>query len=254
LCFGPPSRQDVQGTGDQVTRLVKRGVTRGWTADAELVLPLLDARRAEWRKKREASEVALDGLMLINGEMEEHWKYYVPQLIPDDAVAKAPESVRAIKILDPACGSGHFLVIAFGLLTALYREEARHFRTTVTDRDIAESVLENNLHGIDIDPRAIQIAAAALYLKAKSLAKTARPKKVNLVAPILQLGDLPTEDPAVTLLRRDLKREVGISEELTSKLLTALAGVDYLGSLLKGDAAVAEILAEARAPTQRAQQ
>ncbi|WP_437320722.1 BREX-6 system adenine-specific DNA-methyltransferase PglX [Sorangium sp. So ce385] len=215
---------------------------RGWTAYAERVLPVLDARRAEWRAKREAGEVALDALMPIEGELEEHWKYYVPQRIPDDTVEKAPASVRAIKILDPACGSGHFLVIAFDLLAALYREEARHLGTAVTDREIAESIVENNLHGIDIDPRAVQIAAAGLYLKARSLAKTARPKTVNLVAPVLQLGDLPTDDPAIVALRKDLKCEAGIPEELTAKLVTSLAGVDYLGSLLKVDAAVEEAI------------
>ncbi len=210
----------------------------GWTADAERVLPLLDARRAEWRAKREAGEMPLDALMPLEGELEEHWKYYVPQAIPDDAVARAPRSVRDIKLLDPACGSGHFLVIAFDLLVAMYREEARHLGADLTDKAIAESILENNLHGLDIDPRAIQIAAAGLFLKAKSLAKGCRPKRVNLVAPVLQLGNLPADDPAVSALRRDLKREVGIPEELTQKLLTSLAGVDYLGSLLKVDAAV----------------
>ncbi len=211
---------------------------RGWTPDAERVLPILEERRAEWRKKREAGEVALDALMPIAGELEEHWKYYVPQPIPDDAVANAPESVRAIKVLDPACGSGHFLVIAFDLLVALYREEARHRGMPVSDREIACSILENNLHGIDIDPRAIQIAAAGLYLKTKALAKDARPKSVNLVAPALQLGKLPADDPAVVKLRQDLKSEVGIPEELTNKLLASLAGVDHLGSLLKVDVAV----------------
>jgi len=44
----------------------------------------------------------------------------------DDAVAKASESVRDLKILDPAVGFGHFLVVLVGLLWSLYREEARH--------------------------------------------------------------------------------------------------------------------------------
>ena len=66
----------------------------GGRPDAERVLPVLDERRAEWRAKREAGEVALDALMPIEGELEEHWKYYVPQPIPEDAVAKAPESIR----------------------------------------------------------------------------------------------------------------------------------------------------------------
>ncbi len=225
----------------------------GWTADAEAVLPVLDARRADWRKKREAGEVPLDALMPINNELEAHWKYYVPQPIPDDAVEKAPESVRTIKILDPACGSGHFLVIAFGLLVAHYREEARHLGTTISDREIAESILENNLHGIDIDPRAIQIAAAGLYLKAKSVAKECRPTRLNLVAPALQLGNLSPDDPAVAHLRADLKREAGIPEELTNKLLTSLAGVDYLGSLLKVDAAVEDAIENVELAFERTQ-
>lgn len=214
----------------------------GWAADVDRILPVLDSRRAEWRKKRDAGEVALDALMPIEGELEEHWKYYVPQPLPDDAIASAPESAKAIKLLDPACGSGHFLVIAFDLLASLYREEARHRGESITDCEIAESILENNLHGIDIDPRAIQIAAASLYLKAKECSKEARPRRLNLVAPTLQLGHLPKDDPAVVQLRADLKREVGIPEELTTKLLSSLAGVDYLGSLLKVDAAVDEAL------------
>lgn len=215
----------------------------GWKADAERVLPVLDARRAEWRQKRDAGEVALDALMPIEKGLEDRWKYYVPQPIPDDAVQQAPASVRAIKLLDPACGSGHFLVIAFGLLAALYEEEARHLELEeMTPRGIAESILENNLHGIDIDPRAIQIAAAGLYLKCRTFAKDARPKLLNLVAPALALGNLPTDDPAVVQLREDLREEAGIPQELTDQLLKALAGVDHLGSLLKVDAAVEEAL------------
>ncbi|ACL64501.1 conserved hypothetical protein [Anaeromyxobacter dehalogenans 2CP-1] len=216
----------------------------GWTADAEAVLSVLDARRAEWRKKREAGEVAHDALMPIEGELEEHWKYYVPQPIPDEAVASAPASIRALKLLDPACGSGHFLVIAFDLLAGMYREEARHRGEVWSDREIAEAILENNLHGIDIDPRAVQIAAAAVMLKAKRQAKDARPKRVNLVAPVLRLGNLPDDDPALMRLRREVRAETGIPEELTSRIVKALAGVDHLGSLLKVDATVDEAIAD----------
>jgi len=224
----------------------------GWTPDAHRILAALDARRNEWRSKREAGDVALDAPLPLESELEEHWKYYVPQPIPDDAVEQAPESVRAIKILDPACGSGHFLVIAFDMLAALYREEARHRGTKLTDKEVAESILENNLHGIDIDPRAIQIAAAALYLKAKVHSSEAKPRRVNLVAPALQLGNLPPDDPAVTHLRQDLKREVGIAEDVTNTLLSSLAGVDYLGSLLKVDVAVESTLANVDREVERA--
>jgi len=223
----------------------------GWTPDAERVLPVLDARRAKWRKQREAEEVALDALMPIEGELEDAWKYYVPQPLPGDAVAKAPGSIRTLKLLDPACGSGHFLVIAFDLLARMYREEARHRGTTVTEEETAEAILENNLHGVDIDARAVQIAAAALYLKAKSSSPKSRPRRLNLVAPTLQLGNLPDDDPSLIQLRSELKKEAGISEDLTRRLVSALAGVDHLGTLLKVDAAVEEALKSAEVEIER---
>ena len=127
--------------------------------------------------------------------------------------------------------------IAFDMLAALYREEAAH-RHQEGDEDwtepaIVQSILANNLFGIDIDPRAIQIAAAALYLKARSRAKDVRIRQLNLVAPVFRLGKLPPTDPAIMSLRADLKAEAGIPEELTIKLLASLAGVDHLGSLLR---------------------
>ncbi|WP_437909612.1 BREX-6 system adenine-specific DNA-methyltransferase PglX [Sorangium sp. So ce327] len=223
----------------------------GWTPEAEAVLPVLEARRAAWRAKREAGEVALDALMPIEPGLESAWKYYVQQPIPEDAVAKAPASIREVKLLDPACGSGHFLVIAFGLLAELYREEARHRGEVWRDEEIAESILANNLHGIDIDPRAIQIAAAALALRARLFAPEAQLSRMSLVAPSLRLGDLPDDDPALLELCRELEREAGIAEVLTRKLVKGIAGVDYLGSLLKVDDAIREALNEATRQIER---
>jgi len=223
----------------------------GWTPDADSVLPVLEARRAAWRAKREAGEVALDELMPVEPGLESAWKYYVPQPIPEDAVAKAPASIRELRLLDPACGSGHFLVIAFGLLADLYREEAKHRGEAWSSSEIAESILANNLHGIDIDPRAIQIAAAALALRAKLFAPEARVTRMNLVAPCLRLGDLPAEDPALAELCLELEREAGISQALTRDLVNAFAGVDYLGSLFKIDDAIRDALSEATLQIER---
>lgn len=211
----------------------------GWSAEAEStgVLAQLDTRRAEWRTRREAGAVAPEALMPINGALEEAWKYYVPQPMPAAVVEQAPDSIRDLKLLDPACGSGHFLVVAFDLLVELYREEARHRGESWSDRQIAEWILENNLHGIDIDPRAVQIAAAALYLKARCLAKDAEPRQVNLVAPLLKLATLAQTDASLMKLETDIQKETGIPPELTRQLIAVLEGVDHLGSLLKlGDA------------------
>lgn len=222
----------------------------GWTSDVEArgVLDDLDQRRAAWRARREAGDVALDALMPIADGLESQWKYFVPQPIPDDAVPSAPESVRDIKLLDPACGSGHFLVIAFSLLVPLYREEARHRGQAETpgwsDEAIVESIVENNLHGIDIDPRAVQTAAAALMLEAKKACPSAAPRVVNLVAPALNLAGLADDDPALVELVQAIERDTGLPGSLTRQVVRALAGADHLGTLLKVDTEVAQAIAQ----------
>jgi len=204
----------------------------GWTAEVEATgtLDRLEALREQWRKD-------LTQPMEVQGELEEAWKYYVKQPLPQAVVDAAPASVKDLKVLDPACGSGHFLVVAFDLLKLLYREEARHRGESWTDEQIAEWIVERNLHGVDIDPRAIQIAAAGLYLKARALAPNALPKRMNLVAPALRLSALDAQDPALVKLEADIKAETGIPAELTRRIIEVLAGVEHLGTLLKvGDA------------------
>ncbi|TWT52021.1 BREX-6 system adenine-specific DNA-methyltransferase PglX [Allorhodopirellula solitaria] len=216
-----------------------------WTPLAESTgtLDALELRRIEWRAKRDAGEVELIDLMPLETELEHRWAYYVPQPIPDDAVEHAPESVRELKILDPAVGSGHFLIVAFDLLFALYEEEARH-RAESGDEDnwspqaIVESILENNLHGVDLDPRAVQIAAAALWIKAKSKCADAHPSRLNLVASNLGIARLPDNDLALVELRETVEKETGIPASLTNQIIEALRGADHLGSLLKIDKAI----------------
>jgi type II restriction/modification system DNA methylase subunit YeeA len=77
--------------------------------------------------------------------------------------AITPESIdpETIKVLDPACGSGHILVEAYNVLKAIYEE--RGYRS----RDIPRLILENNLFGLDIDDRAAKLAGFALLMKAR---------------------------------------------------------------------------------------
>ncbi len=220
----------------------------GWTAEvkADGTLDRLEQRRVEWRAKRESGEVALTDLMPLHTDAERRWAYYLPQPIPDDAVEHALESIRDLKAIDPAVGSGHFLVVLFDLLLALYLEEARHRgeadQPRWSVRSVVENILENNLHGIDLDPRAVQIAAAALWLKAKQACPEATPERLNLVASNLRLGGLPDDDPALVELRREVERETGIPAALTDAVVHALRDADHLGSLLKIDTAVDEAI------------
>ena len=234
----------------------------GWTAEvvATGTLDRLEERRADWRGKRERGEVDEEALMPLESDLEERWKYYVPRRVqPGEGV---PDKLSELKLLDPACGSGHFLVIAFDLLARLYEEEARHLGTTPSASDIARSIVENNLHGLDIDPRAVQIAAAALWLKAKGFAPKVESKdprgatrppldppaigRINLVASNLGLASLAKDDPALVELVTRVEEETGISHTLTLRLVETLKGADHLGSLLKvGEALDRAVLAQA---------
>ena len=88
----------------------------------------------------------------------------------------------------------------------------------------------------------MQIAAAALWLKARQVTPDARPERLNLVASNLRLASLADDDPALVELRREVERETGIPGALTDTLIHALRGADHLGSLLKVDTAVDEAL------------
>jgi type I restriction-modification system DNA methylase subunit len=100
---------------------------------------------------------------------------------------------RTLKLLDPACGSMHFGLYAFDLFSEIYREawawqkeygtgsldvstqphaEFMPLSRTYDDeaaflRDVPRLIIEHNIYGVDIDPRAAQIASLALWLRAQ---------------------------------------------------------------------------------------
>ena len=72
-----------------------------------------------------------------------------------------PETVAEVTVMDPCCGSGHFLNVAFEMLIAMRAEEEE-----LSAREAGDAVIEQNLFGLEIDPRCTQIAAFALALSA----------------------------------------------------------------------------------------
>ena len=101
-------------------------------------------------------------------------KYYLEPDADDEKVVHIHEklkadynvsSVRDIKFIDPCCGSGHILVYAFDLFYRMYLEEG------YTADMIPSIILENNLYGLDVDKRAIQLTSFALTMKARSYSK-----------------------------------------------------------------------------------
>ena len=107
------------------------------------------------------------GRLWLESRADSPLKSKLDYLIPLTNGFRPPESkpsVQDIKVLDPACGSGHFLLGAFDLLSEMWCEE----RPDLAKWKIPALILEENLFGVDIDLRACQIAAAALYLKART--------------------------------------------------------------------------------------
>ncbi len=94
-----------------------------------------------------------------NSNLINFMEYYIPPEESEQEFLKI-NSPTDLKIIDPACGSGHLLTYSFDLLYAIYKEEG------YDPSSIPKLILKNNLYGIEIDKRAGQISAFALIMKA----------------------------------------------------------------------------------------
>lgn len=171
---------------------------------------------------------------------------------------------RDLRVIDPACGSGHFLLYAYDLLEKIYEEawddpespkygDTSHslkedFKTLDDLRlEAPKLILEHNLYGIDIDPRAVQIAALALWLRAQKTWKkigikaNERPRitKSNIVT----AEPMPGEEDMLREFTTSLSPRVlgQIVEEVFDKM--KLAG--EAGSLLKIEDEIKDAVAAA---------
>ena len=133
--------------------------------------------------------------------------YYTPKFIVDYIVkntvgkiieGKTPKQIEKIKILDPACGSGSFLLGAYQYLIdyhlRYYREHPKDAQTLFLDiytkvnpDDLAlplhekAKILKNNLFGVDIDAQAVEVTMMSLYLKALEGERGMLPRKQHLL-------------------------------------------------------------------------
>jgi hypothetical protein len=89
-------------------------------------------------------------------------------------IANAPETqerelkpLHEVKLIDPACGSGNFLLYAFDLFYELYLDQIENYGADYDEENIPQLILQHNLHGIDLDDRAVQLAQLGLYIKAR---------------------------------------------------------------------------------------
>ncbi|HET6188147.1 MAG TPA: DNA methyltransferase [Trebonia sp.] len=131
-----------------------------------------------------------------------------------------PDRVSEVTVMDPCCGSGHFLVEAFSMLWQMRVEEEG-----LAPVEAQDAVLRDNLFGLELDPRCVQIAAFALALTAWKANGYRR-----LPVPNVACSGVPTKGTLqdwLTLAHGDAK-----VEQALAKLHALFKDADTLGSLI----------------------
>lgn len=160
---------------------------------------------------------SLGRLWMLNNPrspLRDEMDYYIePDAEHEDFIKiEGPED---ISLCDPACGSGHILVYAFELLAKMYLE--REYRM----RDIPGLILSKNLHGMEIDPRAAQIAGLALAMCAREMDRRFFGRGVQADVAVLE---------SVVLEEDDIPQGAALAKK--KDLIDALSHLDEVGSLL----------------------
>ncbi|MBA3353323.1 MAG: BREX-1 system adenine-specific DNA-methyltransferase PglX, partial [Blastocatellia bacterium] len=145
-------------------------------------------------------ENSLGRLWLLNrpgSRLREHMPYYIegnnaPGGSPTETDFLKITKPEEIRVCDPAVGSGHMLTYAFDLLTLIYEEEG------YAPTEIPALILRHNLHGLEICPRAAQLAELALVFKAREKSRRffqpehiVRPSIIELKEIRFEEGELP---------------------------------------------------------------
>ncbi|QRQ99504.1 BREX-1 system adenine-specific DNA-methyltransferase PglX [Dyadobacter sandarakinus] len=160
-------------------------------------------------------------------ELADRCLFMVKESTVDAPEIPNPKDPRHIRMLDPACGSMHFGLYAFDLLEIIYREAWDKYphllgdlRDVMTRAEFLQKVpsliLAHNIHGVDIDPRALQMAGLSLWLRAQrsfaemNLAPANRPAitRGNLVLAEAMPGNPQLLSEAVKGLSKPMRRLV----------------------------------------------
>jgi hypothetical protein len=158
-------------------------------------------------------ENSLGRLWLLNrpgSKLREHMPYYIEGEPETDFLRiTKPQEIR---LLDPAVGSGHMLTYAFDLLTLIYEEEG------YAPSEIPPLILRHNLHGLEICPRAAQLAELALVFKAREKSRRFFQPE-HLVCPnIIELRDVRFAEHEL----RDYIRALGLGDLFNQPMLRLL--------------------------------
>lgn len=127
---------------------------------------------------------------------------------------RTPKPLHEVKAIDPACGSGNFLLYAFDFFYDLYVDQIDNYGADYDEKDIPNLIIENNLHGIDLDDRAVQLAQLGLFIKAKKKRRTIGELAFNVVSSDFYLPEYEavehifTEGPTLDKSQQELIAEI----------------------------------------------
>ena len=169
-----------------------------------------------------------------NSKLKQSLKYFVEEAEQSDDVKEklaeinkqyAEKRVTDITFIDPCCGSGHILVYAFDLFYKMYLESG------YISSEIPSLILKNNIFGIDIDKRAVQLTSFALTMKALSYDKDFLTKQVypNVI-------DMKESN---SLNQNEVKEFISLSrlssedEEVVEEVIEKFRDAELYGSLIK---------------------
>ena len=161
------------------------------------------------------------------------WKYYLPEAEQEPDVraqiqklSTDPQSLTTIKVIDPCMGSGHILVYAFDVLIQIYEANG------ISQRDAAQSILQHNLYGLDIDDRAAQLAYFAVMMKARQYDRRIFSRNIQP-----HLYALQNSQP----MHEEAWGYFGDEEPIAHKLWDSFQNAKEFGSLLPLDLALDDL-------------
>ena len=180
---------------------------------------------------------------------------------PDEEIK--PREIKdpaELLMLDPACGSMHFGLYTYEVMEAIYLDAwdnhpelwQQSFRYEYATRDefqvqIPRLILENNIHGVEIDPRALQIAALSLWLRAQqswSEMGIERAKRPTITRSHLVLAEaMPGNKKMLRLLTEDMEKPM---QKLILKVWEKMTYVGEAGLLIKMEEEIASEIEELR--------
>lgn len=142
---------------------------------------------------------------------------------------REPKPLTEIRLIDPATGSGNFLLYAFDLFYDIYLDQIENYGADYNENRIAKLIIENNLYGVDLDNRGVQLAQLGLYIKAKRRKRSTRIEHFNVVSSDFWL---PEYEQVKEMFEADSRMDTK-QKEIIQNIWTDLRQAYKFGSLIR---------------------